>query len=100
MNSMPDNAGVLVQLPLELHYVIEPVLRYECRSESDVFAVLDSATSQVLNHLAHIAERVLTNDHYPMVNQFLDKYEINDHDECTKLYFFFGLLDHAGLSFD
>lgn len=100
MNLIPDEAGVLVHMPPELHYLIEPVLRCGCRTEWDAFAYLDNASKQEMSHLAAVAERALRNDHFPLVNKFLDKHEMTDYDECAKLYFFFGLLDHAGLKFD
>jgi hypothetical protein len=100
MNAVPENAGVLAQMPSDLHYLIEPVLRCACRTEWDAFEYLDKATEEHMAQLAVIAERVLKNDHYPIVNKFLDKHQMTDYDECAKLYFFFGLLDHGGLMFD
>lgn len=47
-----------------------------------------------------IAERVLINKHYPQVDHFLDRYSIVDHEEASRLYFLFGLLDCAGFQFD
>ena len=94
------NPGVLVQLPPELHYLIEPVLRCGCRSEQEAFAYLDNANAEQMKQLGEIAERVLKNDHYPLVMKFLDKYKMTDYDECAKLYFFFGVLDHGGFKFD
>jgi hypothetical protein len=100
MDTVPENVGVLAKLSAELHYLIEPVLRYGCRTEWDAFDYLDNATQQQMLELADIAERVLTNDHYPVILKFLDKYQITDYAECAKLYFFFGLLDYGGLTFD
>jgi len=53
-----------------------------------------------MSQLAAVAERVLKNDHFPLANKFLDKYEMTAYDECAQLYFFFGLLDYGGLKFD
>jgi len=100
MNSPSPIVGVLSELPSELHYLIEPVLRCGCRSESDVFAFLDRATKSEMNDLALIAARVLKNDHYPQVITFLRTYKMTDFDECVQLYFFFGVLDYANLKFD
>jgi hypothetical protein len=96
----PQNAGVLARMPADLHYLIAPVLRCACGSEADACHLLDTATEKQMGELAAIAHRVLKNGHYPLVMRFLDKYEITDYEECAQLYFFFGLLDHAGLSFD
>jgi len=100
MNAFPDNAGILAQLPSDLHYLIEPVLKVGCRTEWDAFDYLDKATDQQMAQLADIAERVLKNDHYPLVTRFLRMYEITAFDECAQLYFFFGVLDHGDLKFD
>lgn len=100
MNGHSKNAGVLSKLPPDLHYLIEPVLRCACRSESDAFEFLDRATKAEMDNLAMIAERVLKNDHYPQVLTFLRTHQMTDYDECAQLYFFFGVLDHADLKFD
>jgi hypothetical protein len=96
----PKNAGVLSKLPEELHYLIEPVLRCGCRTEPDVFAFLDQAKKEEIDKFGQIAKRVLKNNHYPVVLKFLKKYEMTEHEECAKLYFFFGVLDYADLQFD
>ena len=100
MNSPTNNIGVLAKMPPELHYLIEPVLQCGCRTEWDAFAFLDNATKEEMNKLAQVAERVLRGNHYPLVNLFLDEYQMTKHEECARLYFFFGLLDHGGLKFD
>ena len=100
MNTTPQEPGVLEKLPNDLHYLIEPAIRFACRTEWDAFAHLSNASSQDLQLLSTIARRVLENDHYPIVIQFLDKYPMTKFDESAQLYFFFGLLDHSGLNFD
>ena len=100
MKALPENSGVLAQLPPDLHYLIGPVLRCACRAEWDAFSYLDRATEREMKQLALVAERVLKNDHYPEVMKFLDKYEMTDYDESAQLYFFFLLLDHGGMKFD
>ena len=97
---MPQHPGGLVDMPENLHYLIEPVLLYACRTEWDVFGHLDKASEKDMDHLAIIARKVLENDHYPLVTEFLDEYQMTEFDECAQLYFFFGLLDHGGLKFD
>jgi hypothetical protein len=100
MSTPPLEQGVLAKLPMDLHYLIEPVLRYACRTEWDVFSQLESASKQQMEFLSSIAKRVLENDHYSIVTRFLGEYSMSTHDECAQLYFFFGLLDHGGLTFD
>ena len=98
MTVMPQ-PGVLENMPKHLHYLIEPVLRYACRTEWDAFAHLDKASPKEMDALAIIAQMVLENGHCPLVMHFLKEYQITDFDECAQLYFFFGLLDHGGLKF-
>jgi hypothetical protein len=100
MVELPANAGVLAQLPEELHYLVEPALRYHCETEWDAFRRLDNLSERQLEELAGLAKRVLLHGHYSLVNKFLDRFEITDYKESAMLYFFFGLLDHAGLQFD
>jgi hypothetical protein len=100
VTEMPQRSGVLENMPENLHYLIEPVLRYACRTEWDAFAHLDKATQTDMDYLAVIARKVFENDHYPLVTKFLNEYQMTEFDECAQLYFFFGLLDHGGLKFD
>ncbi|MDX1964820.1 MAG: hypothetical protein SFX18_16845 [Pirellulales bacterium] len=100
MDHSSYQVGVLINLPEELHYLIAPVLGCNCRSENEIFAYLDQITAEQLEEHAVIAERVLWNNHYDLVNQFLDEFCMSQYPECAKLYFYFGLLDHADLKFD
>lgn len=100
MNAIPQSPGVLENMPKPLHYLIEPVLRYACRTEWDAFAHLDKATQKEMDYLSTIAFQVLDNGHYPLVIEFLNEYQMTKFAECAQLYFFFALLDHGGLQFD
>jgi hypothetical protein len=100
MEHLPEGSGVLAHLPSELHYLIEPVLRYACANEMEIFSFLDRMGEEEKAELGRIADRVLKNNDYPKVLRFLAKNEITDHVESAKLYFFFGLLDYSGLKFD
>ena len=100
MVTRSPNPGVLEKMPVPLHYLIEPVLRFACRTEWDAFARLDKASTEDMEYLATVARVVLENDHFPLVMRFLSQYRMVDYDECAQLYFFFGLLDHGGLTFD
>lgn len=100
MNNLLEQAGVLAQLPAELRYLIEPVLRCGCQSQDEAHAYANEATAQQLNHLAEIAACVLVHDHYPAVGKFLERYSKSRHPECGKLYYFFAVLEQAGLEFD
>jgi hypothetical protein len=93
--------GVLSQLPDDLSYLIAPALKYG-RFHPDVQMIqfLGRATSDELEELAMIADRVLANNHYPAVICFLDQYPIDVYQEAANLYFLFGVLDYADLHFD
>jgi len=93
--------GVLAQLPGDLSYLIAPAMKYgRYHFEQEMFQFLEHATSDEMEELAMIAERVLLNDHYAEVNRFLDQYAITDYPEAANLYFLFGVLDYADLQFD
>ena len=93
--------GILTELPDELSYLVKPALEYgRFQFDEHIFNFLDSATSEQMDELASVAERVRLNDHYPAVNRFLDRYPITDHEQASCLYFLFGVLDYADLSFE
>jgi hypothetical protein len=93
--------GVLIHLPDTLSYLIGPAMKYgRYQFENQMSQFLEHATSDELEELAIIAERVLVNDHYPEVNRFLDRYRITEHEEAANLYFLFNVLDCAGFQFD
>ncbi len=93
--------GILNELPGELSYLVEPALEYgRFQFDEHIFNFLDTATPEQMEELASVAERVRLNDHYPAVNRFLDQYPITDHEQASCLYFLFGVLDYADLSFE
>ncbi|MEM7456345.1 MAG: hypothetical protein AAF456_18510 [Planctomycetota bacterium] len=93
--------GMLAELPEELSYLVEPALEYgRFQFEEQIFDFLDTATPQQMEELAAVARRVKSNDHYPEVNRFLDEYPITEHKQSACLYFLFGVLDFAELSFE
>jgi hypothetical protein len=100
MNNVPKNAGILTQLPAELHYLIAPVLSCGCLSNEETLTYLNEASAEQFKHLAVIARCVLVHDHYPEVGKFLERYPVSQHPESAKLYYFFAALDQAGLEFD
>ena len=98
---LPDDIGVLAELPPEIEYLVGPAFRYgRHQFESSMFKFLDSATKSEIADLKRLASIVRKNQHYDVVNDFLDKYSMSDHTECECLYSLFGVMDHAGLSFD
>ena len=93
--------GILSELPDELSYLVEPALEYgRFQFDEHIFNFLDSATPAQMEELASVAERVRLSDHYPAVNRFLDQYPVTHHEQTSCLYFLFGVLDFADLSFE
>ena len=98
---MSDPPGVLTKLPPDLHYLIEPALRYgRYQFDDDIFDFLDRATDEDIEHLTEVAARVLRNGDFTRVNSFLDKHPITTTDEAARLYFLFLVMDYADLQFD
>lgn len=98
---MSESPGILAQLPADLHYLIYPAMRYGRHQFDDaIFDFLAHATTDEMDELAALAERVLLNNDYPRVNSFLDDHPITDSEEAARLYFMFGVMDYAELQFD
>ena len=98
---MADDIGCLKKLPPDLAYLAEPAMRYGVNQfDDDIDRFLSNATNEQLDELAALAERVKINDHYPAVNNWLDDFEIDEHEEAANLYFLFGIMDAADLEFD
>lgn len=91
---------MLKYLPPELHYLIEPALRFACRTEWDIVERLGGVSKHDIEYLRTVADVVLQQGHFSQVMRFLDEFPITAHDECAQLYFFFGLLDHGGFAFE
>ena len=98
---MPRDLGVLRKLPAELAYLAAPAMKFGVhQSDDDVGEFLDNATKAEMSELAAIAKKVLQNDHYALVNEWLDTYDMTEHEEAANLYFLFGVMDWAELPFD
>lgn len=65
MNAATRQPSVLEKLPQELQYLINPVLRFGCRCESDAFVVLGQASNEYWECLGAIPNRVFESDHFP-----------------------------------
>lgn len=93
--------GVLVHLPIELQYLVEPALTYgRFQFDADIFAFLEGATKAEKSELRGVADHARQGGHFKTVNKFLDRYEITEYQEAACLYFLFLVLDYAGLEFD
>ncbi|MBX9681477.1 MAG: hypothetical protein K2X38_22200 [Gemmataceae bacterium] len=98
----PDavKAGVLTHLPEELHFLIEPALKYGFhRSDSEREKKKKRLTENDLEILAATAERYRLAAPHGEVDDFFDRYSIGKFPEAAKLYWLFGLMDELGLKF-
>ena len=68
--------------------------------DDDIDRFLTNATDEQLVELEALAQRVRANDHYPVVNDWLDDHKIDEHEEAANLYFLFGIMDAADLEFE
>jgi hypothetical protein len=95
-----NNIGVLSTLPAELAYLAQPAMRFGIyQFEDHVGAFLSAASNEDMEELARLAERVKFNDHFTLVNDWLDRYEMTEYREAANLYFLFGVMDAADLEF-
>ena len=98
---MSEDFGVLDKLPDDLSYLIKPAMQYGINQfDEDIDRFLDAATEEQMSELAAVAEKVRLNDHFELVNDWLNQYEIDQYQEAANLYFLFGILDAADLEFD
>ncbi|MEM9704054.1 MAG: hypothetical protein AAF907_16560, partial [Planctomycetota bacterium] len=97
----PPDETILNRLPPDLHYLIGPALKYgRHQFEMDMLAFLDSASEDQLSELQAVAERHARQDDFEKVTAFLDQYPITEYDDAARLYFLFGVMDHAGFNFN
>jgi hypothetical protein len=95
------NIGILSELPAELAYLAEPAMRYGVHHfDAQMDKFLRSASKAEMDELSRLAKTVLSNNHYPRVNAWLDEHDMTEHEEAANLYFLFGLMDAANLQFD
>ena len=98
---MPNDIGVLKDLPAELAYLVAPAMKYGVHQfDDDIDRFLKTAAEEEMSELARVAEKVRLNDHFDKVNDWLDRHEIDEHAEASYLYFLFGVMDAADLEFD
>jgi hypothetical protein len=101
MIRMDNPAGVLLNLPADMHYLIAPALRYgKYIWDDEIFDFLNQASEAEMTELAAVAERVLWNDDYQRVNAFLDEHPMTETEEAARLYYLFLVMDYADLKFD
>jgi hypothetical protein len=96
-----NDIGVLAELPSELHYLIEPAMKYgRYQFDDDVDEFLRTVREDELIELEEIASRVRADGDYDKVKEWLHAYRITEFEEASRLYFLFGVLDAADLKFD
>jgi hypothetical protein len=87
-------------VPEELRYLVPLAEEYGVhRSELDMIDFLESAREGELDQLSAAAEKCRLNSHFSLLNDWLDRHPITEHEEAARLYFLFGVMDHAGLDF-
>jgi len=98
---MINDIGCLKELPPDLAYLAEPAMRYGVnRFDADIDRFLSNASDEQLAELEAVAEQVKSNNHYPAVNEWLNRYDIVEFEESGNLYFLFGVLDAAEMEFE
>jgi hypothetical protein len=89
---------MLAHLPAELHYLIDPAMKYGIyQTDDDQLDFLENASDEERDELARLAERYRLNGHADFVSDFFDDCPITDYPESARLYWLFGLIDHLGL---
>jgi hypothetical protein len=88
-------------LPHELNYLIEVAEAYAAHStEGEMLDFLEHAHEKDLEILARTAERIRLNGHIKTINEWMDRFDMVEHQEAWMVYCVLGLLDHAGLKFE
>lgn len=95
-----ESPTVLSKLPAEMQYLVEAVRSARISTEIEAIDFLDHCSPDEMRRFSFIANTVLAKGHYSEVNTFLDNYPIDEFEESAWLYFFFLMLDHAGLEFE
>lgn len=99
-NQMPETIK-LEQMPPELHYLIEPARRYgRYQFDDDIARFLEQASTEDMVRLGTVADKVNINKHYPLVTEWVNSNNMVENEEVAQLYFLFGVMDMADLSFD
>jgi hypothetical protein len=97
--STAPGPGGLTALPPELHYLIEPALKYGIyQFDDDIYRFMQSASEDDVRTLHELGRTVRENGHYDRVLGFLDRFD-SWPAEVAKLYFLFGVMDAIDVSF-
>lgn len=85
-------------LPDELKYLIDVAEVYGIHhTEEDILTFLDNAHSRDLKLLKQTAQRIRLGDHMQMIQKWLMRFPLDEHEEASLVYFLLLLMDHAGL---
>lgn len=94
MDRHDADAGVLLQLPKKLHFLIGPALKYgRYQFPADISSFASQATPLDREELAGVRQHLEIDDNYEEVALFLDKYEMTKYPEAAKLYFLLNVVD-------
>lgn len=92
-NNYDIDIGVLRYLPEELHYLIDPAMRYgKYQFSEDIENFLDSASDDVLEELDQIGEKYDKYGHYEILHEWMKKYDMTEYKEVARLYFLFSVI--------
>ena len=95
---IPDDIGVLKELPAELAYLKDPAMNYgRYQFEEHIFDFLETITEEEESELREVAAAYVENDHESLVNRFLDEFNMTEHPRAAELYFLFLVIDLGDL---
>lgn len=96
---MTQPVGVLASLLPELHYLVDPALKYGIHQTDDQQAdFLERMSVTEMNELGRVAERYSREKHAELVSDFFDDFPIDGFSESAKLHALLSIIDHAGFS--
>lgn len=85
-------------LPPEFDYLRAPAERYGAYgSESDMLEFLENAAEDDMEILGRTAEKIHSGGHMESINDWLNRYPMDKHQEAWLVYCLLGVMDHSGL---
>lgn len=85
-------------LPPEFRYLKEPAERYGIYgSESDMLEFLENAAEDDMEVLSGTAEKIRLGGHMESIIDWINRYQMDKHQEAWLVYCLLGVMDHGGL---
>ena len=92
-NNYDIDIGVLRYLPGELHYLIDPAMRYgKYQFSEDIDRFIDNADDELLEQLQQIRRRYDDFGHDKILDVWMRKYRMTEYEEVARLYFLFSVI--------